>query len=50
MKPIEHVETELRPLRKQIKNHAVYGCLSTIDDIKLFMEYHIFAVWDFMSL
>ena len=50
MKTIEHLETELRPLRKQIKNHAVYGCLSTIDDIKLFMEYHIFAVWDFMSL
>ena len=50
MKPIEQVETELQPLRNQIKNHAVYGCLSTIDDIKLFMKYHIFAVWDFMSL
>jgi hypothetical protein len=50
MNSIKYIETELKPLRNQINAHAIYGQLSTIEDVKLFMQNHVFAVWDFMSL
>ena len=47
---IEHLKATIEPLRQQIINHKVYGAISTIDDLKIFMQHHVFAVWDFMSL
>ena len=50
MNSIQYIETELKPFKDQINAHAMYGQLSTIEDVKLFMQNHVFAVWDFMSL
>ncbi|MGY4568066.1 MULTISPECIES: DUF3050 domain-containing protein [Bradyrhizobium] len=36
--------------RKQIAEHSIYQSLEDINDIRIFMEHHVFAVWDFMSL
>lgn len=36
--------------RQELISHPLYSRLKTFDDAKLFMEHHVFAVWDFFSL
>ena len=47
---ISRIQTVTEPLRQQIINHEVYSLIHNLEDLKIFMQYHIFAVWDFMSL
>ena len=47
---IDFIQNEIAPLREGLKSHKIYKKLKTIDDIKIFTEDHVFAVWDFMSL
>lgn len=44
------LETKLEDLKKSLQIHPIYKELKSIETIKTFMEFHVFAVWDFMSL
>ena len=39
-----------RSLRDAVVEHSLYRSVETIEQIRTFMEHHVFAVWDFMSL
>ncbi len=41
---------ELTSLHQSVANHSLYRKILTINDLKIMMETHVFAVWDFMSL
>jgi hypothetical protein len=47
---IEKLQATIEPLRQEIINHKVYSVIKDVEDLKVFMKYHIYAVWDFMSL
>lgn len=47
---INSIKSTIEPLRQQIINHQVYSAISSPDELKIFMQYHVYAVWDFMSL
>lgn len=47
---INDVKKEIAGVRGQIVTHPLYRQLQSIEDVRRFMEHHVFAVWDFMSL
>ncbi|MFM2117701.1 MAG: hypothetical protein RL316_891, partial [Bacteroidota bacterium] len=47
---LETLRTRIEPLRQQIVQHELYTRINTIEAIRVFMQHHVVAVWDFMSL
>jgi hypothetical protein len=37
-------------LKEELNTHPVYAAVQNVDDLRLFMQHHVFSVWDFMSL
>lgn len=44
------LQQELRPYRQELVQHSIYTEIQSLEELKTFMENHVFAVWDFMSL
>ncbi len=40
----------INPLREQLVGHPVYGEMNSLQDLRVFMQHHVYAVWDFMTL
>jgi hypothetical protein len=47
---IQEINRSISHNKNQLLNHSLYENVKTIDDLHCFLENHIYAVWDFMSL
>jgi pyrroloquinoline quinone (PQQ) biosynthesis protein C len=47
---IQQLKDKIEPIRLKLINHELYKNINTLDELGIFMQHHVFAVWDFMSL
>lgn len=47
---LSELRREIEPLRQQLIGHPVYQSIHDLEGLRVFMEHHVYAVWDFMSL
>lgn len=47
---IERLKQAVEPARQRVISHPLYHTLGDLGAVVTFMEHHVFAVWDFMSL
>ncbi|MBA5792876.1 DUF3050 domain-containing protein [Flavobacterium sp. xlx-214] len=50
MQHINHINQSINVYKQQLLQHTLYKKIHTINDLKHFLEGHVYAVWDFMSL
>ena len=47
---IANINRKIQPQKELLLQHSLYEKITTITDLNCFLESHIYAVWDFMSL
>ena len=47
---IDYIQDKINDQREKLLKHKLYSNIETINDLQVFTENHIYAVWDFMSL
>ncbi len=47
---IDRLEGQISEVRRRVLAHPIYAALDSHRAIRTFLEHHVFAVWDFMSL
>lgn len=50
MESVHALQNAIGPHRQQLIDHPVYSSIRSLEALQVFMEHHVFAVWDFMSL
>lgn len=48
--PISTINESIYPYKQRLLQHTLYEKVKTMEDLHLFVENHVYAVWDFMSL
>lgn len=44
------IKRDLFEIEQKLLNHELYETINSLDDVRSFLEIHVLAVWDFMSL
>lgn len=44
------VNQAIQPQKEILLRHSLYNKIKTVEDLHIFLENHVYAVWDFMSL
>jgi len=47
---LTELQKRLVPYRQRLLKHSIYSTVNSVARLRSFMESHVFAVWDFMSL
>jgi hypothetical protein len=47
---LAQLQANIQDLRTQLANHPLYSKINSQEKLQRFMEHHVYAVWDFMSL
>lgn len=47
---LDNIRSNVAPLREEIIKHPLYGSIQDFESLRVYMEHHVYAVWDFMSL
>ena len=50
MARFQAIQARIDPVRQRLLNHPLYERLESLEGLRTFLESHVFAVWDFMSL
>ncbi len=46
----DRIQESIAPLNERLRSHRLYDAMRTVEDVQVFMENHVFAVWDFMTI
>lgn len=50
MTSINEINSYIQPLKSSLVSHTLYQKIKTLKDLQVFLQVHVYAVWDFMSL
>lgn len=50
MHAIDTIQEQIKSYKQHLLHHSLYDKVTTLEELHVFLENHVYAVWDFMSL